>query len=335
MLRWGRNIALLEGALAPDFHTLVLAARGVGGDDFAWHLWDAGSAWPWPEAGDGRPVLRVTLEDLERTGRLVRFDRTLRRRRSALRLVRQRRREPRPGEWRENWSGDSICSHPPEDVVIEGFGRFLAHRAKGILAADRSRVEPFTASLLDGIDFRETIRNRAHDGRLWVRSVLPIRGDVGSVIVAFDPEDAGSRYPYRMTWQGEHDQESDMALYSTPPGESLAGPGISRCEYGGFLLTWPPGRMFSVWEDPEFLALAHSPGEHLLLAGLDYALERLVAYVAPRPPRPFCRAYAARRGRRLLYVPIGQLSPLTLRRLRIFHVLDGRGVRAWARDYIG
>ena len=126
-----------------------------------------------------------------------------------------------------------------------------------------------------------------------------------------------------------------MALYSTPPGERLAGPGISRCEYGGFLLTWPPGRMFSVWEDPEFLTFAHSPGEHLLLAGLDYALERLVVYVAPRPPRPFCRAYAARRRRRLLYVPIGQLSPLTLRRLRIFHVLDGRGVRAWARDYIG
>ena len=62
-----------------------------------------------------------------------------------------------------------------------------------------------------------------------------------------------------MTWQGEHEQESDMALYSTPPGEHFDGPGISRCEYGGFLLSYPPGRMFHVWEDPYFDAARSKP----------------------------------------------------------------------------
>jgi len=334
LFRWARNVALLEGALAPDFYTLVLAARGVAGDDFAWHVWDLGTAWPWPDAQDGRPSLRVTLEDLARSGRQLRFQRRLRGRRSPLRLVRARPREPHPGAWKDRWSGQSVCSYPDEDLVIEGYGRSIAHKARGLLAADRSRVEPFSVSLLDGIDFRETIRNRLHDGRVHVRRRTPVRGKVGAVIVVYDAHDKEGRYPYTMTWQGEHDQESDMALYSTPPGGQLVGPGISRCEYGGFLMTWPPGRMFQVWEDPEF-ANAESPAEHLLLAGIDYAEERLVVYVARQPPRTLAHRFAARRDRKILYVPLGQFSPATLARLRVFHVLDGRQVRAYARDYIG
>ena len=113
----------------------------------------------------------------------------------------------------------------------------------------------------------------------------------------------------------------------------MVGPGIARCEYGGFLLTWPPGRMYFVWEDPEFAA-ARTPAERLLMAGIDYALERMVVYVAPEPPRSFVRQYAARRDRRIVYVPIGQLSPPTLKRIRVFHVLDGKHVRSYAREYI-
>ena len=187
--------------------------------------------------------------------------------------------------------------------------------------------------MLDGIDFRETIRNRAHDGRIYVRRNLMLKGEVGSVVVVFDLEDRDGRYPFRMTWQGEHDQESDMALYSTAPGERMTGPGISRCEYGGFLLTWPPQRMFAVWEDPEFGG-ARSPGEQLLLAGIDYSVERMVVYVSPTPPRAQVKAYASRRDRKLVYVPLGQLSPATLKRIRSFHVLDGHEVRAYARDFI-
>ena len=57
--------------------------------------------------------------------------------------------------------------------------------------------------------------------------------------------------------------------------------------------------------------------------------------MAPQPPRSFVHSYAARRDRKVLYLPLGQLSPTTLSRLRVFHVLDGREVRAYARDYIG
>jgi hypothetical protein len=156
------------------------------------------------------------------------------------------------------------------------------------------------------------------------------------VVVIFD-EDRGpegkERYPWMVTWLGENDQESDMALYATPAGEELVGPGISQCEYGGFVLTYPPQRMVDVWSDP-FFESARGKSERLLLAAIDYSVERHVLYVAERPPRPWFHALAERAGRKLIYLPLGQLNPKTLQRVRKFHVLDGQHVRAYSAEYI-
>ena len=43
-----------------------------------------------------------------------------------------------------------------------------------------------------------------------------------------------------------------MAFYSTDPFANLVGPGIGRAEYGGFLMSLPPRRMFDVWNDPDY-----------------------------------------------------------------------------------
>ncbi len=333
LVRMARNWSLLAGRLSPDVVQLVTCARGVGGDDFAWRFWELATAYPWQTARPGLPVLRPTVEELYENAAHLRFRRSQKTRRHMLRVVAPRPREKKPGEWKENWRGDSIVSYPPEDVVIEGYGAFLKKRAVGILASDHSRVEPFTTSLLDGIDLRETIRNLVHDGRIYVRENRPVKGQVGAVVIIFDEDARDERYPWKMTWQGEHAEESDMSLYATPPGEKLIGPGISRCEYGGLLLTLPPGRMFHVWEDPYFDD-ARSKSERLLLAGIDYSLERLIVHVAPKPPRSALQAYASRRGKKVVYVPIGQLSPIMLKKVRVFHVLDGRRVRAFAGKYI-
>jgi hypothetical protein len=334
MFRFARNYALVEGRLSPDLYQLLVGARGALDDNFAYEVWDLATTWPHQTDRPGLPVINLTIEDLYEHARYIRFHRKLKtRRRSMLRLVKKRAREGRPGEWKEGWKGDSICSHQPEDIVVESYGDFLKKKAKGILSAENSRVEPFTASLLDGVDVRETLRNW-HEGRLYVREHLLIRGDVGAVIVIFD-EDSGptERYPYCITWQGEHEQESDMALYATPLGEKMVGPGISRCEYGGFLLTYPPGRMFHVFEDPYF-DRAESKSERLLLAGIDYSEERLIVYVAARPPRTIYKSLAERFGKKVVYIPLGDLSPLTLRQIRVFHILDGHPVRMWAKDYV-
>jgi len=88
-----------------------------------------------------------------------------------------------------------------------------------------------------------------------------------------------------------------------------------------------------VWADPYF-DVAGDKAERLLLAGLDYAEERFVLYVAERPPRSLFRSIAERMGKTLVYLPLGQLNPATLKKIRSFHVLDGHHVREYADQYI-
>lgn len=199
------------------------------------------------------------------------------------------------------------------------------------MSEERERVEPFTTSLHDGIDIRETIRNW-HEGKIYVRHSERIDGDVGSVVVVFD-DSHDDKYDYLTTWLGEHQNESDMAFYSTFPFDHMVGPGIGRAEYGGFLMTLPPRRMYDVWSDPDY-DLAETKAERLLFAGLDYSIGKIVVYVAPKPPRSIFRSIADRLGHKILYVPLGQLSPAKLKKIRVVHVLDSHSRRLEAKDYI-
>jgi hypothetical protein len=245
--------------------------------------------------------------------------------------LKPRKREKTPGEWARQTTGNAICSYPPEDLVIEEYGRFLKHKAKAILSEERVRVEPFTTSILDGIDIRETIRNW-HRHKIFVRKADRLAGEVGAVVVIFD-EDAEDRYQYLTTWLGEHQNESDMAFYSTFPFENLVGPGIGRAEYGGLLMTLPPRRLFDVWSDNDY-DFTESKSERLLMAAIDYSVERFVVYVAAKPPRSIFRSISAHLDRKILYVPIGQLSPAKVKKLRVVHVLDSYERRAEAKEYL-
>jgi hypothetical protein len=136
-----------------------------------------------------------------------------------------------------------------------------------------------------------------------------------------------------MTWLGEHDQESDMAFYATSPLDNVAGPGICRCEYGGFLLSYPPLRLRDVWGDPEY-DWTRTPAERLLAAAVDYSEEEHVVYCAKHPPRAGLKQYAARMHRRIVYIPAGTLSARTLQKVRVLHILDGKNKRSIAPNYV-
>jgi hypothetical protein len=331
--QFSRNLCLLQGALVPGFYELVVTARAAVDEDFAWHVFDAGATWPWQDTSHALPEVHLTGEDLLLDGRPVRFRRRFPNKGARLRRlpVKRRPREKRPGDWRRTRFGGGICSYPPEDIVIEGFGDRLRRRAADLLSSETRRVVPMTTSLLDGVDIKETLR-RLHEGRLFVFEEHRLRGGIGSVVVIFDEDDTA--YPWKTTWLGEHGQESDMAFYATPAGETLDGPGISRCQYGGFVMTTPPGRLADVFSDPDYQG-AESAKEVLLLAALDYALEPRVVYAARTPPRTLFKRWAARLGKRIVYLPLGALAPAMARRLRTFHVLANRAVRLYAKDYIG
>ncbi|MGH9558562.1 MAG: hypothetical protein ACRD30_04925 [Bryobacteraceae bacterium] len=98
-------------------------------------------------------------------------------------------------------------------------------------------------------------------------------------------------------------------------------------------MTLPARRLFDVWSDTDY-DFTESKPERLLMAGLDYSLEKLVVYVAARPPRSIFKSIAAHLGRKILYVPIGQLSPAKLKKIRVVHVLDGYDRRAETKEYL-
>jgi hypothetical protein len=331
--RYARNLALAGNELSAGLFDLAVAARGVADDNYAWEVWEAGSRYPPQQTDSSLLTVRISGDEVWMDTRRIRIRRRLPSTKRRLRPfgLKPRKKEKVPGEWASQLNGASICSYPPEDLVVEDYGRFLKHKGKSILSEERVRVEPFATSILDGIDIRETIR-KWYEGRIYVRQFQKIQGEVGSIVVIFD-EDRDNRYPYTTTWLGENRNESDMAFYSTFPFDNLVGPGIGRAEYGGFLMSLPPRRMYDVWQDADY-ELAESKSERLLLAALDYSIHHYVVYVATRPPRSIFKTIASRVDRTVIYIPIGQLSPVSLKKIRVVHVLDGYDKRAIAQDYL-
>jgi hypothetical protein len=333
LARYTRNLALASHELVAGIFDLTVAARGVVDDNYGWDVWEAAGRYPVQQTESDLPTAHISGEEVWVDTRRIRLRRRLPNTKQKLRPygLRPRKKEKTPGEWASQLNGSGICSYPPEDLVIEDYGRFLKKKGKSILSEERTRVEPFTTSILDGIDMRETIR-KWYEKRIYVRQFQKVQGEVGSIVVIFD-EDRDNRYSYNTTWLGENQNESDMAFYSTFPFDHLIGPGIGRAEYGGFLMSLPARRMYDVWQDPDY-EFAESKSERLLMAALDYSIHRFVVYVAAKPPRSIFKSLAARMGRTIIYIPIGQLSPVSLKKIRVVHVLDGYDKREIAKDYV-
>ena len=331
--RFCRNYAMTGGMLLPDLFQLLTAARGCIDDNFAYAFFRLAVFYPWQTESGDLADIRITPEEIWGGSRQIRFRPRQKRHKGLSRLgFLKRKRERRPGEWLEGFDDPSICSYPPEDLTIEAYGAFLKAKGSMQLSEEQTRSQKFSASMLDGIDMRETLAN-IHQGAIYVREQQQAKGGVGCVVMIFDEDITNRRYPYNMTWLGEHDQESDMAFYATDPAENVVGPGICRCEYGGFMLAYPPRRMMDVWSDPDYSGAANR-AEVLLMAALDYSLEKHVIYVAARPPRSIFKQMAARIERKIVYIPLGSLSPHKLKQLRVLHILSGKDKRELAKDFI-
>ncbi|MBN2693325.1 hypothetical protein JXR93_01560 [bacterium] len=326
MVKFGRNLMILNNGVIPDFFTALEVAKGCVDDNYAYELMELLGYYPYQPETPSYPLLDLS--------EIMKYHSMYIRRRDkhqAKMPIRDRKKMGKQENWAKDFSRGYICSYQPEDIVIEEFGDFLKQRARGILQSELFKSEPFISSFYEGIDIKETLRK--NNGSIYIKRLEPMKGDVGSVVFIFDEDLKDDIYTYKMTWQGEHEQESDMAFYATPITSDVVGPGIFRSEYGGFLLSYPPRRVYDVWEDRDYKQIT-SKAEKLLMAAIDYNIQKYVVYVAKNPPKTKYLSYARRLGMDIVYMPIAAFSKTTIQKLKTFHILSSHKVRDYAKDYI-
>lgn len=355
-LTYMRNLAIQQGRLTPDLMDMITAAKGVFGNAFAAKVLEAARYYPFfdpagvapggeapggeaPDseaAGGGGAALEIGRDHIREPGEAEPAEafNLLEDEPKVWKTVRLKK-EPdkrKQRRYRYSWDPRGMCSHLPEDTRIEGFNRTVRRRSRDVLEGAFARTEKLTASLKDGIDVRETLRNWTSGG-IYVREIPPSRGRVDTVVIIFD-DGNDARYPQRTTWYAEHAEESTLTFYATDPFGKLIGPGIAESEYGGLSLLFPPRPVRNVFELPAEEFGFRGLAEQLVYGALLNSAERNVAYVADRRPGLRLRRMAAGLKRRLVWVPLAAFSAETLRRLRKFHILNGKDVRAWATRYI-
>lgn len=333
-LHYIRNLCLLKYRLTPDLYEMVVAAKGVMGNDFALALIETAKFYPFMDITPPYPTIKMTDQSV-RLGHSVfpAFRRvpTLAKEWKRISLEKKPSKKQKK-KWKTYWNPNTVCSWPPEDEIIEDFCGYIRKRALKLAGLSHVRVEEFKSTLKDGIHLRETLRNW-HMGKIYVKEEPQIHGQVGAVIFIFDEDQNGQKYPYKLTWLAEHEHESTLAFYATDFKNDLVGPGMARCFYGGALFIYPPQLIADVWKDGRFTEAADK-AELLMMAGLYYSEDRYVAVVAKKKPSLAIKNYAALQKKKLIFLPLSSFSHTTMQKLRYFHVLNGKHVRSWASHFI-
>ncbi len=332
--RYVRNLSLIERRMAPDLYTLVTAAQQVAGDQFAIELAETARQYPYTDRLVQYPVMSCGVGK----GRLDDDMLTLVSRLPGHPLAwRTCRLNPKPPkkqqqEWLEEWNPFGQCSWPPEDVAIERFRTRIKDTALDLIGNDLARSEKFTASMKDGLDIRETLRNW-HTGDLFVKVFPPAKGKLDCVVMLFDSPADPRDYPWRITWHAESHDESTLSLFATNFLEEAVGPGICVANYGGCMFLFPPRPIPDIWRDPRF-DFADTLEERLISAACYHSHEKHIAVLSHAAPGPAWRRLAQRFRKKLVHVPMSRFSQETVQQLRMFHVLNGQHVRSFAADFI-
>jgi hypothetical protein len=234
--------------------------------------------------------------------------------------------------WQQRWNPYSQCSWPPEDELIEHFRRTVFGRALESMGSDQIRTEKFEASVRDGIDIRDTIRNW-HSGDIYVRVLPPNRGNLDCAVMLFDSPADPRDYPWRATWYAEHANESTLCFYATNFLDEPVGPGICLATYGGALFLFPPVPIHDIWTD-ERLDFATTLEERLLGAACLHSRSPTIALLAPAPPGQAWKQMARRFKKRWVFLPLSRFSDSTVQQLRMVHVLNSKKVRSFAAEFI-
>ncbi|MFX1488114.1 MAG: hypothetical protein ACFFBI_03135 [Promethearchaeota archaeon] len=342
IFQYSRNLALTENRLLPNLYHLIMSAKNIVDDDYAWKVLKEATKYPYDDDSEEYKTMNLSMEGgYDPNGRYIKLRRHHPYWGSGDKDVplNQRPEEKYPGQWRDEWEesiGDTV-SYPPEDIIEEDYFTFIRKKAMRNLKQKRVKIEEFKSSIMDGIAIKETIRNWAFKKKIYVRNEQQIQGKIDTIVVIFDEDDKEvEKYPFRLTWWAEHERESNMAFYATNPGEYLIGPGISHVEVGGLLSIFPPTRLqeiFQSYMDSEYRD-AKNKAERLLKAAILYSKEKFIAYVADKPPRKYFFSLAGVKKREIVFIPLDHFNKESLKTIKHIHILAGRNKRRIAHNYI-
>ncbi len=342
LFQYSRNLSLTDQRLLPNLYHLLITSKNIVDDDYAWKVMEKATKYPYDDESDNYETLKMGLEGgYDPSGRYIKLRRhhpyTYGKEKEV--PLKERPEEKYPGEWRDKWedSKDYTVSWPPEDILEEDYFAFIRKKTIKNLKNQRIKIEEFKSSLMDGIAIKETVRNWAFKKKIYVRNIQQIQGKIDTIVVIFDKDEGEvEKYPYKLTWWAEHNRESDMAFYSTNPGNYIIGPGITHVEVGGLLSIFPAIFMhpiFDPYKDYEY-GDTKNKAERLLKAAIIYSKERYIAYVASTPPRKYFYSLAGIKNRELIYVPIDNYSKESIKTIKHIHILAGRDKRKIAHNYI-
>jgi hypothetical protein len=334
LLKYVRNLSLMERRFTPDLYTLVTASQQIAGDQFAIHLAETARDYPFsddqefPQLRFG--VDRAVLPDFTPVQLVSRLPGHPVVWRSCRLQARPERKQQI--QWQKTWNPFGQCSWPPEDVAIERFRTHIKDTALDLLGNDLARTEKFSASMKDGLDIRETLRNW-HTGELFVKVFPPARGNLDCVVMLFDSPADPRDYPWRITWHAENHDESTLSLFATDFTQDVLGPGVALARYGGCMFLFPPRHIPDVFSDPRF-DFSDTLEERLLAAALYHSKENHIALLSHSPPGAGWRRLARKHKKKIVHIPMSRFAASTVEKLRMFHVLNGQQVRSYASEFI-
>ncbi|MHA1584002.1 MAG: hypothetical protein ACTSVU_06545 [Promethearchaeota archaeon] len=340
LFQYMRNLPVIDGKIQPLLFDIVLAAKSIVNDDFAWIVWEECKRNPYAIEDPKLDSIDLTNKGIFLHGKFFKLRRSLPIKFQKMKLpLKPRPEEKKKGEWRTIWNknGWNLVSHIPEDLFEENYFRHVRKRALGIVKDQNLHIHEFKSTMMDGIAIRETLRNWVINQKIYVKEERTIRSSVDAVVIIFDRDEViEPKYLHTMMWYAEHEKESDLAFYSTIPGQELVGPGISRIELGGVVSFFPPRGVPDIWTR-EFeinYPFAKNKADRLLLAAILFAQKKFITYSAKSKPSSKFYSLAAYIGIKIIYLPLDHFNPVSLHSLRNLHIIAGKKARSFAERFI-
>ncbi|SCA58332.1 hypothetical protein AB751O23_AA_00010, partial [Chlamydiales bacterium SCGC AB-751-O23] len=252
LMKFCRNYALISQNLSLDLFQTLSAAKACVDSNYAYEVWELATRYSHLKNIDSLSEESFSIKDFWPGEKRLSFQL---KNKSSKQSLHSRLDKSKEKHLFQPPSPYSICSHTPEDKIIEDFGLHLRKKSSRSYAEKHSKSLPFSTSLEDGIDVKETLRHW-YEKKLYVKVQYKKSISTGSVVVIFEEDKEDDKYHWKTSWLGEHDQESDMAFYATNMQDKIVGPGISRCEYGGFMMSYPPRRLYNPRQDLDYSSVS-------------------------------------------------------------------------------